>query len=196
MTSCAQHLQRATALDILDFLHIAAFEYLTKQLFNVREELLLDRETCGRLLAFLHCNSLIDCSKKLQRQSPEQQRVYSPFPNRAPRSLRIHLFVQPSAHHAESSSTRDTHIFAGTRHNQPRKKPSAILVSHLNSILDGAQAEPILAALKPRLLDDINDPRLALRAYLVVSPYIVITHYRKIPYKQFRVYTGATASPP
>ncbi|CDJ52624.1 hypothetical protein, conserved [Eimeria brunetti] len=28
-------------------------------------------------------------------------------------------------------------------------------------------AEPILAALKPRLLDDINDPRLALRAYLV-----------------------------
>ncbi|CDJ35788.1 uncharacterized protein EMH_0032700 [Eimeria mitis] len=29
-------------------------------------------------------------------------------------------------------------------------------------------AEPILAALKPRLLDDINDPRLALRAYLVV----------------------------
>lgn len=32
----------------------------------------------------------------------------------------------------------------------------------------GFQAEPILAALKPRLLDDINDPRLSLRAYLVV----------------------------
>ena len=31
-----------------------------------------------------------------------------------------------------------------------------------------AQAEPILAALKPRLLDGIHDPRLALRAYFVV----------------------------
>ena len=56
--------QRATALDIFDFLQIAAFEYLAKQLYNA-QELPLDRETCCRLLAFLQCNSLIDCSKKI-----------------------------------------------------------------------------------------------------------------------------------
>ncbi|CDI78115.1 hypothetical protein, conserved [Eimeria acervulina] len=120
--------QQATALDILDFLHIAGLEYVTKQFFSVQEELLLDRETCCRLLAFLHCNSLIDC-----------------------RLLALSVFIF-------SYSRQPVMLRAALRE---------ILISLLGPDIISL-AEPILAALKPRLLDDINDPRLALRAYLVV----------------------------
>ncbi|CDI87055.1 hypothetical protein, conserved [Eimeria praecox] len=124
----AQPSQQATALDILDFLHIAGPEYLKKQFFTVQEELLLDRETCRRLLAFLHCNSLIDC-----------------------RLLALSVFMF-------SYSRQPDMLRAALRE---------ILISLLGPDIISL-AEPILAALKPRLLDDINDPRLALRAYLVV----------------------------
>ena len=52
--------------------------------------------------------------------------------------------------------------------NLVRSNAVCCLYLHCVSLPLGLQAEPILAALKPRLLDDINDPRLALRAYLVV----------------------------
>lgn len=118
---------QATALDILDFLHLAAPEYLAGEPYAIQKDLILDRETCSGLLAFLHCNSLIDC-----------------------RLLALSVF-----------------IFSYRR--QPLMLRAALrdfLVTLLGSDVVNL-AEPILAALRPRLLDDMNDPRLLLRAYLV-----------------------------
>ncbi|KAL8275935.1 hypothetical protein Esti_000051 [Eimeria stiedai] len=131
LASCCLKLtaQRATALDILDLLLFAAFTCLATQSQTIQEGLLLDRPICVQLLAFLHCNSLIDC-----------------------RLLALSVFIV--------SYRRQPVVTRASIRN--------LLISLLGKDVVNL-AEPILAALKPRLLDDIDDPRLSLRAYLVVT---------------------------
>lgn len=116
LLSCATPAQRATALDILDLLHSAACKCLAKQPYFVQEELLLDRETCGRLLAFLHCNSLIDCSKQSQGLRAQTLNTSNIWifcgPIRASRFVGVHFCLSPSTRLAASSLAGDAYLIA------------------------------------------------------------------------------------
>lgn len=107
-------LQRPTALDILDLLRFAALECFSRRGETVQEELLLDRQTCVRLVAFVHCNSLVDCSEKTRATRPTVLTMICIFIYvfRAPRPVRFHHVISPSACAAANDPSRHANIFA------------------------------------------------------------------------------------